>query len=328
MPTESPIALTATAPLTHLAALDIKGDDVAGFLQGQTSAQVNLANGHFAPLTCFCTPKGRMLANGQLMRVADGHLRLVLAASLVEPLMAHLKKFAPFYRVTLEAAEDAVLLGANEQDAKTLADALGLELPQASWQQGSTANANVLCYPQGVDENDTYRWVFSLTHAEAARFDAQADASRWQLADIRRGLAWLDADQQDAYLPQMLNWEALGGISFKKGCYTGQEVVARAHFRGQVKKRLSLGYLDAGTPPDNGASITIKEDSGEDGKNIGEVVASASMENGQYAVLAVLNTRPLEQSPALCIEGADLTLAELPYTIERLDPEVLADNVS
>lgn len=126
----------------------------------------------------------------------------------------------------------------------------------------------------------------------------------------------------------MLNWEALGGISFKKGCYTGQEVVARAHFRGQVKKRLSLGYLDAGTPPDNGASITIKEDSGEDGKNIGEVVASASMENGQYAVLAVLNTRPLEQSPALCIEGADLTLAELPYTIERLDPEVLADNVS
>ena len=328
MPTEPPIALTATAPLTHLAALDIKGDDVAGFLQGQTSAQVNLANGHFAPLTCFCTPKGRMLANGQLMRVADGHLRLVLAASLVEPLMAHLKKFAPFYRVTLEAAEDAVLLGASEQDAKTLADALGLELPQASWQQGSTANANVLCYPQGVDENDTYRWVFSLTHAEAARFDAQADASRWQLADIRRGLAWLDADQQDAYLPQMLNWEALGGISFKKGCYTGQEVVARAHFRGQVKKRLSLGYLDAGTPPDNGASITIKEDSGEDGKNIGEVVASASMENGQYAVLAVLNTRPLEQSPALDIDGHTLTLTELPYAIERVDPEVLADNVS
>lgn len=328
MPTEPPIALTATAPLTHLAALDIKGDDVAGFLQGQTSAQVNLANGHFAPLTCFCTPKGRMLANGQLMRIADGHLRLVLAASLVEPLMTHLKKFAPFYRVTLEAADDTVLLGASEQDARALADALGLELPHTPWQQESTTLANVLCYPQGVDENDTYRWLFCLPRTEAARFDGQADGSRWQLADIRRGLVWLNADQQDAYLPQMLNWEALGGISFKKGCYTGQEVVARAHFRGQVKKRLSLGYLDAGTPPDNGASITIKEDSGEDGKNIGEVVASAAMENGQYAVLAVLNTRPLEKEPALCIEGADLTLAELPYTIERLDPEMLADNVS
>jgi len=319
MLTESPIALTATAPLTHLAALDIKGDDVAGFLQGQTSAQVNLADGHFAPLTCFCTPKGRMLANGQLMRVADGHLRVVLAASLVEPLMAHLKKFAPFYRVTLEAADDAVLLGASEQDAKTLADALGLELPQAPWQQGSTATANVLCYPQGVDQSDTYRWLFSLTRAEAARFDGQADATRWQLADIRRGLTWLDADQQDAYLPQMLNWEALGGISFKKGCYTGQEVVARAHFRGQVKKRLSLGYLDASTPPDNGASVTTQE-----GKSLGNVVTSAAMENGQSAVLAVLNTRPLEQSPALDIDGHTLTLTELPYAIERVDPEALA----
>ena len=321
MLTESPIALTATAPLTHLAALDIKGDDVAGFLQGQTSAQVNLADGHFAPLTCFCTPKGRMLANGQLMRVADGHLRVVLAASLVEPLMAHLKKFAPFYRVTLEAADDAVLLGASEQDAKTLADALGLELPQAPWQQGSTATANVLCYPQGVDQSDTYRWLFSLTRAEAARFDGQADATRWQLADIRRGLTWLDADQQDAYLPQMLNWEALGGISFKKGCYTGQEVVARAHFRGQVKKRLSLGYLDASTPPDNGASVTTQE-----GKSLGNVVTSAAMENGQSAVLAVLNTRPLEQSPALDIDGHTLTLTELPYTIERVDPEALAES--
>jgi len=319
MLTESPIALTATAPLKHLAALDIKGDDVAGFLQGQTSAQVNLADGHFAPLTCFCTPKGRMLANGQLMRVADGHLRVVLAASLVEPLMAHLKKFAPFYRVTLEAADDAVLLGASEQDAKTLADALGLELPQAPWQQGSTATANVLCYPQGVDQSDTYRWLFSLTRAEAARFDGQADATRWQLADIRRGLTWLDADQQDAYLPQMLNWEALGGISFKKGCYTGQEVVARAHFRGQVKKRLSLGYLDASTPPDNGASVTTQE-----GKSLGNVVTSAAMENGQSAVLAVLNTRPLEQSPALDIDGHTLTLTELPYAIERVDPEALA----
>lgn len=323
MTTETPIALAATAPLTHLAALDIHGANAASFLQGQTSAQVNLADGHFAPLTCFCTPKGRMLANGQLLRMAEGHYRLVLAASLVEPLMAHLKKFAPFYKVELAAA-DVVLLGASEADAGTLADALGLELPEAAWQQRNTANAeaHALCYPQGVDATDTYRWVFSLTRAEAARVDAQAGATHWQLADIRRGLVWLDTDQQDTYLPQMLNWEALGGISFKKGCYTGQEVVARAHFRGQVKKRLSLGYLDAATPPENGASVTTAEE----GKNLGNVVASAAMENGQYAVLAVLNTRPLEQSPALELNGHSLTLTELPYVIERVDPEALADN--
>ncbi|WP_017430325.1 CAF17-like 4Fe-4S cluster assembly/insertion protein YgfZ [Vreelandella jeotgali] len=317
-----------TAVLPHLAALDISGDDAAGFLQGQTSAQVNLADGNLAPLTCFCTPKGRMLANGQLIRMAEGHYRLVMHASLVEPLMAHLKKFAPFYKVELAAA-DAVLLGASQADAPELAEQLGLSLPQTAWQQSNAADAQALavCYPQesAAGDNDSWRWLFMLSAAEAENLTWEGDAARWQLADVRRGLAWLDADQQDSYLPQMLNWEALGGISFKKGCYTGQEVVARAHFRGQVKKRLQLGYLQTDVAPANGAGVIAIRDVDDDGKNIGEVVASAPAKNGQIAVLAVLNTRPLEKEPALALDGATLTLTDLPYAIERLDPEALAD---
>ncbi|WNK18946.1 folate-binding protein [Halomonas piscis] len=321
----SPVTLSATATLEHLAALDIRGDDAEGFLQGQTSAQVNLADGHFAALTCFCTPKGRMLASGQLARMGEGHYRLIVHASLIEPLMAHLKKFAPFYKVSLDAA-DAVLLGASRRDAETLADTFGLALPTTAWQQSQADSdaAIAVCYPEESGANSNgWRWLFILPAAEAEKLDCRGDAARWQLADVRRGLVWLDADQQDSYLPQMLNWEALGGISFKKGCYTGQEVVARAHFRGQVKKRLSLGYLDAATPPANGAGVTTDE-----GKNIGEVVASAPAENDQTAVLAVLNTRPLEKEPALAIEDATLTLAELPYAIERVDPEDLASGVT
>ncbi|GAB2711962.1 CAF17-like 4Fe-4S cluster assembly/insertion protein YgfZ [Halomonas garicola] len=323
---DSPVTLSATAPLEHLAALDIQGDDAEGFLQGQTSAQVNLADGRFAALTCFCTPKGRMLANGQLARMAENHYRLIVHASLVEPLMAHLKKFAPFYKVSLDAA-DAVLLGASRSDAETLADTFDLTLPTSAWQQSQAANdaAIAVCYPEESDAgNDTWRWLFILPAAEAEKLSCQGDTARWPLADVRRGLVWLDAEQQDSYLPQMVNWEALGGISFKKGCYTGQEVVARAHFRGQVKKRLSLGYLDAATPPANGTGVTATNDGDEDGKNIGEVVASAAADNGQTAVLAVLNTRPLEKNPALDIEGTTLTLTDLPYAIERVDPEDLA----
>ncbi|MDN6297894.1 MAG: folate-binding protein [Halomonas sp.] len=315
----SSTALAATAPLTHLSALDIKGNDAAGFLQGQTSAQVNLANGQFAPLTCFCTPKGRMLANGQLLRVTEGHYRLIMHASLVAPLMAHLKKFAPFYKVELAAA-DAILLGANRANARKLAEHFGLALPTAAWQQASAGQASMICYPEeSGSDNDSWRWLLMLTAADAEALNCQGDTTRWQLADVRRGLVWLDADQQDSYLPQMINWEALGGISFKKGCYTGQEVVARAHFRGQVKKRLQLGYLNADTALASAAGVTTDED-----KNIGEVVASAPTENGQTAILAVLNTRPLEKNPTLDVEGTTLTLAELPYAIERVDPEALA----
>ncbi|BBM05897.1 hypothetical protein HAALTHF_38400n [Vreelandella aquamarina] len=77
--------------MTQYAALDIKGADAEKFLQGQASAQVGLANGTFAPLTCFCTPKGRMLANGQLLRLGSDHFRLVLDASLADGLLTHLK---------------------------------------------------------------------------------------------------------------------------------------------------------------------------------------------------------------------------------------------
>ncbi len=82
--------------LHHLAALDVKGADAEKFLQGQTSAQVSLADGRFAPLTCFCTPKGRMLANAQLMRLGDDHFRLILSNTLLESLANHLKKIRRF----------------------------------------------------------------------------------------------------------------------------------------------------------------------------------------------------------------------------------------
>ncbi len=135
--------------------------------------------------------------------------------------------------------------------------------------------------------------------------------------DIQAGLAWLDADQRDSYLPQMINWEALGGISFKKGCYTGQEVVARAHFRGQVKKRLFRAQLEGDSLPAPGASITDAND-----KPKGEVLAAELDAYGQAELLAVLSTK--EDIGPLSVNGQAVKLLKLPYPIERVDPETLA----
>ncbi|KPQ18917.1 hypothetical protein GA0071314_1931 [Halomonas sp. HL-93] len=300
--------------LNHLAALDVKGVDAEKFLQGQTSTQVSLADGRFAPLTCFCTPKGRMLANAQLMKIGDAHYRLLLSASLLETLASHLKKFAAFYKAELTPLPELSLIGAGE-NARSIAQALGLTLPTAPGTHFTNEHASVLCYP-----GDTPRWLFCLEdNADISALDDDAGRAAWQLADIRSGLAWLTDAQQDHFLPQMLNWEALGGISFKKGCYTGQEVVARAHFRGQVKKRLVRAELTNATAPATGETIVNETD-----KGVGEVVTSAFSETGNIELLTVMNTKVMDEAMPVYLGEARLTLLDLPYPIERLDPEQLA----
>lgn len=311
-------ALNSGVRLHHLAALDVKGVDAEKFLQGQASAQVSLADGRFAPLTCFCTPKGRMLANAQLMKIGAEHYRLLLSASLLELLTAHLKKFAAFYRAELLPLPTLPLIGIGD-NAQALADKLSLTLPGAPGTQTANSQASVLCYP-----GDTPRWLFCLEDdSDVSALDDEAGRAAWQLADIRSGLAWLTEAQQDHFLPQMLNWEALGGISFKKGCYTGQEVVARAHFRGQVKKRLVRAELPTTTPPSVGASILS-----DAGKAVGEVVNSAMTETGKVELLAVMNTKVIEEATPIHLGEVPLTLLALPYAIERLDPEQLAMGVA
>jgi tRNA-modifying protein YgfZ len=315
--------VTASTPalgsvrLNHLAALDVKGVDAEKFLQGQTSAQVSLADGYFAPLTCFCTPKGRMLANAQLMRLGEDHYRLLLSNTLLDSLANHLKKFAAFYRAELTTYRDLIFIGASDE-AQALADQLDIELPVQVGTHTNSDQACVLRYP-----GETARWLVCFDNDSqvdvASVQDDQAGRNAWQLEDIRSGLAWLTDTQQDHFLPQMLNWEALGGISFKKGCYTGQEVVARAHFRGQVKKRLMRISIETTTLPEVGASVVNDDD-----KAVGEVVVSAFNDQGGVELLAVMNTKVAEEETSLFLTGASAALLSLPYAIERVDPEQLA----
>lgn len=315
-------AALGSVRLTHLAALDVKGADAEKFLQGQTSAQVSLANGHFAPLTCFCTPKGRMLANAQLLLMGDDHYRLLLSSTLLDSLANHLKKFAAFYKVELTALPNLTFIG-TDGNHQALTDQLGLNLseqnlPEQIGTHTSGEHVFALRYP-----GKTPRWLVCFDNAihadELSISDDDTHRNTWQLEDIRSGLAWLTDAQQDHFLPQMLNWEALGGISFKKGCYTGQEVVARAHFRGQVKKRLLPISIETATLPEVGASLTNGDD-----KAVGEVVVSAINEQGGVELLAVMSTKITEETVPLFLAGAPASLLPLPYTIERVDPEQLA----
>ncbi|HSH49464.1 MAG TPA: folate-binding protein, partial [Halomonas sp.] len=311
---------TVITPLAQFGILDITGSDAERFLQGQTSAQVSLANGKFAPLTCFCTVKGRVIANAQLMRVDESHYRLLLDRSLVEPLTTHLQKFIPFYKAELKARNDLALIGLIGKEAQAVAEVrLGFAAP-AAWHQSGDSERQLLVHP-----GPSHRLLACVPLADAeplwqALTEQATPVSNgvWHLHDIQTGLAWLSAEQSDTYLPQMINWEALGGISFRKGCYTGQEVVARAHFRGQVKKRLMRGQLDNDTLPEVGTHVTD-----DAGKRLGEVVSAERDAYGKVEVLAVVNQR--DPQPELHIGEHRLQRLNLPYAIERVDPEQLAD---
>lgn len=309
-------------PLTHLKILECEGPDASRFLQGQTSADVDHANGHFAPLTAFCTPKGRMLANAELLHVAPERFWLLLDISLAEPLAQQLGKYAPFYKMTLRRRDDIVLFGVI--GTPTTLDRSNL--PGTPWHMAQHETTVVLSHPA-----ERPRWLFAMPEDAAITEWNQIAASTrlagnhlWQRADIDAGLAWLNAEHSDGFLPQMINWEALGGISFRKGCYTGQEVVARAHFRGQVKRRLQIALLDGTKPPAIGSEIH-----NADGKRVGTVFLAVADESEQCChVLAVLNTG-LEDDVELTVDDRALTLGSLPYPLERLDPEtIVADSDS
>ncbi|MFP5300433.1 folate-binding protein [Cobetia sp. SIMBA_158] len=331
------LAENVLTPLGNFEVLEVCGKDGERFLQGQTSQQLSLVDGELAPLTTFCTPKGRILAMAQLLRVSEERLWLVMPAGTAEPLRAHLAKFAPFYKVTLEVSSELSVLGLlGEQTLAALADTL----TAPALAEHDLAMRSVLPSPLQSNEDEepqtcalarqpsgnTPRAILVGPHAALAdlatalfaRDVAASDDTRWCLEDIRAGLQWVTSAQTDSWLPQMLNLEALAAISFKKGCYTGQEVVARAHFRGQVKKRLQrLTTAQPADLPAVGSKVTSP-----DGKSLGEVLQAAHDGQGRLELLAVISLR--DEEIALALEdGTRLERSALPYAVERRDPEQL-----
>lgn len=312
---------TVLAPLMHYAVLEVAGADAERFLQGQTSAQLSLAQGAFAAPTAFCNAKGRMLANAQLLRADETRYWLLLDVELAEPLRVHLAKFAVFYKVELEIRDDLAFIGLIGRDAPALVETRLDMTPPTTWQQINRGERILLRHPGQYP-----RLLLCLPQTAAietwdilARHARPVGNAVWQLHDIQAGLAWMTLAHQDSYLPQMINWEALGGISFKKGCYTGQEVVARAHFRGQVKKRLIRGQLDGNKIPEVGSPILDAN-----GKAQGEVFCSAPDAYDQVEILTVLTTRDIAEP--LEVDGQRLKRLKLPYPLERVDPESLVSS--
>ncbi len=270
---------TIAVPLTQLGLIEARGADASAFLQGQLSNDVRKVGASQAQLSSYNTPKGRMLAVLHVLRDGDAFL-LELHRSLLETTLKRLRMYVLRSKVTLAEAADRALLGVAGPGAATRLAALDLAVPVlplgCAWTDGVGVMRRLGDAPRYSVLAPAAR-LAQLQQRLAATAGAEDD---WKRLDIEAGVPTVYPETQDHFVAQMCNLDALGGISFDKGCYTGQEIIARVHYRGAVKRHMSRVLTpQAGVAP--GSSFALP-----DGRT-GEVVDAAPHPGGGSVALVV-----------------------------------------
>jgi len=222
-----------TATLANLAVVCARGADAASFLHGQLTQDIQGLSDNEAKLAGYCTAKGRLLATMVVWRKpgdAEDALCMLVRADLAAALVKRLSMFVLRAQVKLAVESVAVYGVTTTQPEQAISG--------VPWQCVHTASGTWITAP-GADTQSVRGWWIGA----AAEASAETDAAVWDSEDIAAGLPWIAAATQDLFIPQTLNLDLIGGVSFTKGCYPGQEVVARSHYRGTVKRRMAGGVV-------------------------------------------------------------------------------------
>jgi folate-binding protein YgfZ len=299
-------ACTAVLPLPGLAVLGLDGPESMKFLQGQTTADFRKAEeGQVLP-GAICSLKGRVLFS--FVAIPDGgNVQLVMPADQIDAALTHLKKYAVFSKTQLaDARAGHALLGVAGPGADALVQQLAGTVPAAD--RASHGNDGSWAIRRGHA-----RFLVALPAATLATqwpaLSAQAVVATeelWWAEEIRAGQATVSAATRDHFQPQELNFHATGAVSYDKGCYTGQEVVARLYFRGRLKQRLY--HLRSQAPADGQAIFAA-------GHHVGDVVMQASDGNVLELLAVVKNEAVRGGGLTLGENGPPLSLQALPYAL-------------
>lgn len=320
-PHRQPVA-SARLPLTLISLDDwalatISGADSEKYLQGQVTADVAQLGEHQHLLVAHCDPKGKMWSNLRLFRRQDG-FAVIERRSLRDAQLTELKKYAVFSKVTIVADDENVLLGVAGFQARAALKNLFSELPDANKPLINDGATSLLWFEY---PDERFLLVTDVATAErvteALRGEAQFNNSlQWLALNIEAGLPIIDAANSAQFIPQATNIQALGGISFKKGCYTGQEMVARAKFRGANKRALWYLAGNASRVPEAGEDLELKM--GENWRRTGTVLAAVQLDDGRVLVQVVMNNDMEADSVFRVRDDANtLSIQPLPYSLEE-----------
>lgn len=305
---------TLMVPLTHLGLLRSRGEDSAPFLHNLFSNDVKKLAPDAAQWNSFNTPKGRMLASFLLWGTPTDHW-LAVSADIQAAMLKKLSMYVLRSKVKLaDVADEFVLIGLTGPLAADLAARGGLPVP-ADMRQAAVGGGFIV-------RLNASAFVLALPVADApALFDAlqalgvqAAGTAAWQLAMIRIGVPLITLATQEEFVAQMLNYELIGGVSFNKGCYPGQEIVARTQYLGKLKKRMYRVSIDTDTMPPVGTDLYTPEFGDQ---SAGKVVNVAPSANGGFEALAVMQMSCAEAGEAHLgnPNGPRLAFLELPYAL-------------
>jgi len=313
--------------LSHRSLLCVTGADAGAFLQGQLTQDITALEASVALLAGYCSPKGRLLATLLVWHERDAYW-LDAAGDLAEFLVKRLSQYVLRSKASISSVGVRPLVGSDPTrgltptapisalglvgDATAALSAAGLTRPAVP-QHCTSGGITVISLSVGRTMLLGPSITLDALQERLAPHCTPGTAHDWASAAVREGVAEITLVTQDEWIPQMLNWDLLGGINFKKGCYTGQEIVARSHYLGQVKRRLYR--LSVASNWDNvqvGDAVY-----GADAQSpVGKIAMVGGPSAEGYEVLAVL-TREAAQGPLhlASSSGAALQLLPLPYEL-------------
>jgi folate-binding protein YgfZ len=297
--------------LSHEGILAVRGPDASKFLQGQVTCNLNYLSDSHSSLGARCTPKGRMQSSFRIVSVSDGFL-LAMASELLEAQLNDLKKYAAFSKSKLtDESRDWLRIGLSGGDDALRS--LGLELAEAA---DSVARSNELLALR-LSDGRAELWIpasqADAVQAQLADHLPEAALNNWLLAQVRAGIGQVTGNTRELFIPQMINLQAVGGVSFKKGCYTGQEIVARMQYLGKLKRRLYRLELHDTQVPEPATALF----SPTHASSVGEVVLAARSASGVELLAVLQDEAALNGVIHLgATEGSTLSVLDLPYTLD------------
>lgn len=288
-------------PVSDLSVLAVSGSDAAQFLQGQSTCDIKQINDTIGSFGAFCTPKGRTVCTFFIVKHQQAFL-LIVASDLLTKIQKRLQLYVLRSDVQLlDNRADYRLIGLSCADPL----AAGITPPERLY--AVSQNQPGLCISLSAAK---HRFLCVVPTASADQLQAElvnsagfasGDAADWQYSDIMAGIPWLNAATSELFTPHMINLDQLSGISFNKGCYTGQEIVARTHYLGKAKRKMYLAECSTASLPQPGEAIV--DSSTGSPQSIGTVI-TACHQSGKIVMLLVL---PIDHAAS-----TDLGLANQP----------------
>ena len=317
---------TVVSDLSHFDLIQFAGEDAQSFLQGQLSCDVSQVSSSATPVATYggyCNPKGRLLASFLLWHDNSGYL-MQLPSALRAGIQKRLSMYVLRAKVRVADASDSVVrIGVAGNHARAVIQNILGEISPLRLAVSQGERGSVISLPGPGEER--FELIIAREHAVAVwqglrRAARPVGAACWDWLDIRSGIPVILPETQEQFVPQMVNLDAIGGVSFQKGCYPGQEIVARTQYLGKIKRRMYLAgvKVEPGTPilPVSAGDELFSADMGN--QSSGTVVNAAHSPGNGYDVLGVVQISSAEASQLRwkSPEGPALEIMPLPYPID------------